>query len=189
MGLVAETLGKKLVPDEQMFDALNTIFEAKHAQDEAELINTQYDERVAALKPAVEKIQANMKVEREALLERLEKEKADETTMKQAVNEFADEYARIQRTEEDDIAGQFEAKHMKQQTDLRMKQMQEIKSLVELYSDEKNLDALRAAAGEAQLQEMAKFRASLEKEKKQQEFKPRRSRKPTKGKLMRPMKP
>merc|ERR1711871_81012 len=182
--LVAETLGKKLVPDEQMFDALNTIFESKHAQEEAELINSQYDERVAALKPAVEKIQANMKVEREALLEKLEKEKADETIMKQAVNEFADEYARIQRTEEDNIAGQFEAKHMKQQTDLRMKQMQEVKLLVELYSDEENLDALRAAAGEAQLQEMAKFRASLEKEKKEREEKLRKEREDVEARML-----
>jgi hypothetical protein len=174
--LVSETLGKKLVPDDQMFDALNAIFESKHAKEEAELINAQYDERVASLKPAVEKILSEMKIEREALLERLEKEKADETTMRQAVNDFADDYSRIQRTEEDRIASQFEAGHMKQQTDLRMKQMQEIKSLVELYSDEKNLEALRAAAGESQLQEMTKFRENLEKEKKEREVKMRKER-------------
>merc|ERR1711916_397101 len=126
--LVSETIGKKLVPDEQMYDALNTIFESKHVQEETDLNNAQYDERVAALRPAVEKIQTEMKVEREALLEQLENEKADETTMKKAVNDFADEYSRIQRFEEDKIASQFEAKHMKQQTDLRMKQMQYIKS-------------------------------------------------------------
>merc|ERR1711991_719440 len=80
--LVSETIGKKLVPDEQMYDALNTIFESKHVQEETDLIYAQYDERVAALKPAVEKIQTEMKVEREALLEQLENEKADETTMK-----------------------------------------------------------------------------------------------------------
>merc|ERR1711998_658278 len=181
--LVSETLGKKLVPDDQMFDALNAIFESKHAKEEAELINAQYDERVASLKPAVEKIQSEMKIEREALLERLEKEKADETTMKQAVNDFADDYSRIQRTEEDRIASQFEAGHMKQQTDLRMKQMQEIKSLVELYSDEKNLEALRAAAGESQLQEMTKFRENLEKEKKEREEKMRKEREEVDAKM------
>ena len=181
--LVSETLGKKLVPDDQMFDALNAIFESKHAKEETELINAQYDERVASLKPAVEKIQSEMKIEREALLERLEKEKADETTMKQAVNDFADDYSRIQRTEEDRIASQFEAGHMKQQTDLRMKQMQEIKSLVELYSDEKNLEALRAAAGESQLQEMTKFRENLEKEKKEREEKMRKEREEVDAKL------
>jgi len=72
---------------------------------------------------------------------------------------------------------------MKQQTDLRMKQMQYIKSLVELYSDEKNLDALRAAAGEAQLIEMTKFRANLEKEKREREEKLKKEREEVEAKM------
>ena len=169
--LISETVGKKLVPDEQMFDCLKTIFEEKNCQEEAELVSQQYEERIQALKPAVEKIQNEMKVEREILLERLENEKADETEMKTSVNAFVDQYTAIQRAEEERIIRGFEAGHLKQQTDLRLRQMQDINQLVVLYSDPQNIEALMAAAGEAQLIEMSKFRTSLEVEKREREEK------------------
>merc|ERR1712065_102698 len=72
---------------------------------------------------------------------------------------------------EERIIRGFEAGHLKQQTDLRLRQMQDINQLVILYSDPQNIEALMAAAGEAQLIEMSKFRTSLEAEKKEREEK------------------
>jgi hypothetical protein len=52
-----------------------------------------------------------------------------------------------------------------------MSHMQEINKLTTMYSDPENVKALQALAGEAQLKEMAKFRASLEEERKEREIK------------------
>lgn len=169
--LVAETIGKKLVPDQQINDLIKIILEDKHSIEEKELLNAQYEERVALLKPAMSKIENEMEIQREALINGLVSDGADETRMKAEVAKFAEEYANTQRTEEHRLIGAMESVHMKQQTDLKLKQMQEITKRVVLYSDPKNVETLLATAGEAQLQEMANYRAVLETEKRQREEK------------------
>ena len=169
--LLAEIIGKKLVPDGQITEAIRMILEEKHLQEEAVLLNKQHNERLIALKPAIEKIEKDMKLEREALLEKLVADGADETMMKAAVAEFAEGYSQKQMMEEEKISGLMEPMHIKQQTDLKMSHMQEINKLTTMYSDPENVKALQALAGEAQLKEMAKFRASLEEERKEREIK------------------
>merc|ERR1711871_1078133 len=168
--LLRATLGQQLVPQKQLTECVEYIMKDRHTDETAGLLHNHYLARVEMIRPAIESLLAERNPERSAIIKDLTENGADETEMKRRIAEFDDQFAVKQRAAEEAAITPLEPQHMKEQMELKQRQLQDISRAIMTYS--RDGDASAAAAGASEetiMEEMAAYRANLEKEKQDRE--------------------
>ena len=166
-----ETLGKKgLVPEIQINEAVQMILKERHDQEMTALLTANFDERITALRQAVEKVieeKSNAKI---ALVERLSEESASNEKISQELLRLDSDFNQKQLQAEKNATAALEEKHLRSQLDLKKQQLQEIAEQVSFYTDPEALKRLSqqstSLSPEEQLQQ---YQQRLEAERKQRE--------------------
>jgi len=164
-----ETLGKSLVPDKQLTEAIQMILKERHGKEMTALLSTNFDERIHALKQAVEGLIKDKSEAKVKLIESLSTEGKDNEAIQKEVFKLDEEYARKQFEVEKRATGQLEDKHLENQMNLRQQQLQEMATILALYTDSDSLNRLQSSTGKTQEEELNAYKEKIEAEKKQRE--------------------
>jgi hypothetical protein len=160
-----ETLGKKLVPESHLSEAAQIIMKARHSADMTQLLNHHYKERINSIKTAIEAVMEEKAEARIELVDNLVSRKSTDDFIKLQLTELDSKYAKKQADAEVAAVLLMERDHMKDQTDLRQQQLEEISSAISMYSDPESMLKLRELSGKSRTEEMAEYRANLQAEK------------------------
>eukprot|EP01006_Ploeotia_vitrea_P026898 TRINITY_DN59815_c0_g3_i1.p2 TRINITY_DN59815_c0_g3~~TRINITY_DN59815_c0_g3_i1.p2 ORF type:complete len:1157 (-),score=209.00 TRINITY_DN59815_c0_g3_i1:3519-6989(-) len=173
--LLQETLGKKIVPENHLTECVELILKDRHAAALKDLLTAQYNERVNALTAAVEKVMEEKKQAKLDLFAKIAQSKEgdeDNTEFtRTAIKCLDEEYVGKQHQAELKATAAMESIHMKQQMTLRQDQLNELASIISMYSDADAMAKLQAINGKTQIEEMAEYRDRLEAERKAREEK------------------
>lgn len=160
-----ETLGKNLVPESHLSEAAQIIMKSRHSADMMRLLDHHYKERITSIKGAIEQVMEEKAEARIELVDNLVSRKATDDFIKLQLTELDAKFAKKQADAESAAVLLMERDHMKDQTDLRQKQLEEISSAISMYSDPEVILKLRELSGKSRTEEMAEYRANLQKEK------------------------
>ena len=167
---LGETLAKKIVPETHLNEAVGRIQSDRHKKEMSDLLNGHFEERVVAIRGAVEKVVDDKSRAMAELMKTLTEENADADRIREQTMAMEGEYTAKQMAEEKRATSAMEQLHMKQQMELRQRQLQETAAIVEEYTDPEALARLaKAGGGLSQIEEMAAYRARLENDKKARE--------------------
>jgi hypothetical protein len=161
----SETLGKKAVPEDHLSEAAQIILGPRHSDEMASLLQNNFNERISALRSAVESVLETKNKERIALMDQIATSSMSDADKEAAMKRFEDEYNVKQRNAEESVIGRLEVPHTKQQMELRQRQLEEIASAVTMYSDADQLKRIREiTGGKSQEESLAEYRQKLESE-------------------------
>lgn len=163
------TLGQKLVPDAQINACIERVMGARHSDEMAALLSQHFEDRIAALKMAVEKLIEEKAQARVELTERLTAHGADAATFSQEMAALESMYNAKQASAEKKATSDLEPVHMKQQLSMRQQQLAEMSRVAAVYMDPEALVRMQSETGKSQVEEMAEYRARVESEKKARE--------------------
>ena len=179
-----ETLGKKLVPESHLSEAAQIIMKDRHSTDMTELLNQHYKERITSIKGAIEKVMEEKAQARIELVDSLVSRKSTDDFIKMQLTELDAKFAKEQADAEGAAVLLMERDHMKDQTDLRQQQLEEISSAISMYSDPESILKLRELSGKSRTEEMAEYRANLQSEKEATENRMRQEREEKVSKIL-----
>eukprot|EP01034_Spumella_vulgaris_P034613 gene34613-42697_t len=165
----SETLGKRLVPDNQMSEAVSLIQKQRHDQEMTALLTSHFEERVAVLKNAVEHVIEQKSAAKVQLLEALTRDGVFEDQIAKQIAQLDGDYNARQLEAEKRSTAELEPVHMKAQMDLRQSQLQEMASVVARFTDPESLARMQNATGKSQEDEMNEYRAKIEGERRARE--------------------
>lgn len=163
-------VAKGMVPQKQLYDAVERVLNPRHSREMTGLLKGNFDERIQALKFAVQKLLEDKAVSRMKLIEVLNSEGADDVTVLQRLAELDAEYSSKQAAVEQQVTSSLEPIHMQQQISTRQQQLQDVSRLISLYSDPEALLKLQESS-KTQADELEEYRQRVEKEKKAREDK------------------
>ena len=166
-----ETIGKKLVPESHLSEIAQAIMKDRHSAAMTELLNTQYKNRVTAIKSAIEKVMTEKAEARIDLVDKLVSRKSTDDFIKVSLADLDTKYSAKQIESEEAAVLILEREHMKNQMDLRQKQLEEISTAINMYSDAESLAKLSEMSGVSKEDELIAYRNRLEAEKKATEKK------------------
>jgi len=163
-----ETLGKGMVPEKQFNEAVNLVQKERHDAEMKAVLTHNFEERIAALKGAVEEVLANKSKAKIDLVEGLAGNGATDSSIAEAVAALDAEFHAKQVDAENAAISQLEGVHLSKQMDLRQRQLQELANVVALYTDPDSLAHL-SSTGLTQEEELLAYKAKIELEKKTRE--------------------
>jgi hypothetical protein len=164
-----ETLGKNLVPDKQLTEAIQMILKERHGKEMTGLLSANFDERIHALKQAVEGLIKEKSEAKVKLIESLTTDGKDNETIQKEVFKLDEQYSGKQFEVEKRATGQLEDKHLQNQMNLRQQQLQEMATILALYTDSDSLNRLQNSTGKTQEEELHAYKEKIEAEKRQRE--------------------
>lgn len=164
-----ETLGKSLVPDKQLTEAIQMILKERHGKEMTTLLSANFDERIHALKQAVEGLIKEKSEAKVKLVESLTTGGKDNDAIQKEVFKLDEEYSGKQFEVEKRATGQLEDKHLQNQMNLRQQQLQEMATILALYTDSDSLNRLQNSTGKTQEEELHAYKEKIEAEKRQRE--------------------
>ena len=164
-----ETLGKNLVGPQHMSQCVERICSDRHTSETSALIETNFNERMQALKEATTAVLNEKNEKRVSILAALTKEGASEEIIEQEVEKLDQDYQQKQLQAEKNATAVLEQSSMKFQMELRQKQLEDISKIIMLHSDADTMAALQQNTGKSKLEELAEYRARLESERKERE--------------------
>ena len=121
------------------------------------------------MKAANSSILEEKNVERVELVEELEEDGKDDQQQAKELKELEDASETKQKAAEQKAVAVIEQENMQAQMRCCQKQLEEISKLVSLHSDPEIMKQLGATEGKSIVEEMAEYRAKLEKDKKDRE--------------------
>jgi len=183
-----ETLGKGMVPEKQLSEAVNMVQKERHDAEMKALLTSNFEERISALKAAVEEVIQEKSKAKVDLVESLSGNGASDESIAEEVSKLNEEFQTKQMEAEKAATGRLESAHMKNQMDLRQKQLQEMANVVALYTDPESLARLQEAGGKSQEEELLAYKARIEEEKRAREEEIAKERADTEQKLRDKMK-
>jgi len=163
------TLGKKIVPDAQLTDCVEAIMLDRHTDNTAAMLDRHYQERLVKIKPALESLLEEKADARARLVEELSVAGADEGQMKERLLAFDEEYTQRQREAEAAATAELEPVHVKEQMELKQLQLQDVSRAIMMYTKGDAASEAASASQEKIMEEMAAYRANLEREKVERE--------------------
>lgn len=178
-----ETLGKQLVPEQQLTEAVGMIQKERHDREMTELLTANFEERVDALRKAVARVIEEKSQTKVELMDSLVSNGASEESIKKAVQQLDAEYNQKQLEVERTVTSKLEPGHIRNQMNLRQKQLQEMANVVALYTDPSSLQKLQQAAGKSQEEELRAYRERIEEEKRARAAELERERRETEERL------
>lgn len=163
--LLKEILGSKSdpVPNAQHAEVVQEILKARHHDETSALLNTHGEERISALKAAAEACIAEKGQARIALIEQLNKANASPEEITEQTLELDGKYSTRQLEEENKVSAAMDPLQLRQQMDLKERQIKEIAQRVRAYTDASS--TFVAASSMGYLEELAEYRANLEAQK------------------------
>jgi len=164
-----ETLGKNLVPDKQLTEAIQMILKERHGKEMTSLLSANFDERIHALKQAVEGLIKEKSEAKVKLIESLTTDGKDNEAIQREVFKLDEQYSGKQFEVEKRATGQLEDKHLQNQMNLRQQQLQEMATILALYTDSDSLNRLQNSTGKTQEEELHAYKEKIEAEKRQRE--------------------
>lgn len=164
-----ETLAKNLVPEAQINEVVQRVLNARHSAEMAALLSTHFEERIGALKSAVEKVMEEKSQARAEITAQLQSRQIDEETARQEFTNLDVDFSVKQAVAEKKATGTLEQLHLKQQLNLRQQQFDEMTKIVSMYIDPETMARLAESSGVNKLQEMAEYRERLAAEKRARE--------------------
>eukprot|EP00981_Chlorochromonas_danica_P012180 scaffold4601_cov146-Ochromonas_danica.AAC.2 len=164
-----ETLGRRIVPDVQMNEAVSIVLKPRHDQAMTDLLTANFDERMSALKSAVEKVIEEKSHAKISLVESLAAKGASEDQIKAAMVDLDKEYNQKQLSVEKASTQVLEQKHIQSQMNLKKSHLEEIAKIVALYTDPETLARIQKASGVSQEEALAAYKARIESEKRARE--------------------
>jgi hypothetical protein len=167
--LIKELLGNKLVPAEHMSQAIGTILSERHANETANLVAENYDARIAAIQSVHDTLTEEKATARSDLLTQLNDEGADQSVITEKSNALDEKFKEKGLAEEQKAVSVLDQEAMRKQMTLRQSQMSEISSIITAHSDPETLKQLQEASGKSAVEEMAEYRAKLEKDRQERE--------------------
>jgi hypothetical protein len=178
-----ETLGKNLVPDTHLSEAAQMIMRSRHLQEMQDLLKIHFEQRVTALKTAVERVMQEKAEARIELVEKLVAREATDEFIKLSLSDLDTRFGRKQSEAEEGAILMLEREHTKQQMSLRQKQLEEISAAINLYSDSTQLAKLNELSEKSHLEMMSDYRSRLAAEKAAREEKIQKEREESEAKL------
>jgi hypothetical protein len=164
-----ETLGKGMVPERQLSEAVNLVQKERHDAEMKAVLTQNFEERIAALKgAAVEGMAAksNAKID---LVQSLASNGASDASIAEAVAALDAQYHAKQMEAEHAATSRLEGEHLQRQMEMRQRQLQEMANVVALYTDPASLARLQNSTGRTQEEELVAYKAKIEEEKKARE--------------------
>jgi hypothetical protein len=178
-----ETLGKNMVPDKQLSEAVNLIQKERHDAEMIELLRSNFEERIFALKTAVERLIEEKSRAKVDAVESLASNGASEASIQLEIAKLDAEYNKRQQDVEREATGKLEPVHLKYQMELRQKQLEEVANVVSLYADPATLARLQSSTGRTQEEELLAYRKKIEDERRAREEAIQREREQTEQRL------
>jgi hypothetical protein len=166
-----ETLGKKgMVPEIQMNEAVSMILKDRHDGEMTDMLTNNFDERISALRVAVEKVIEEKSAAKIALVEKLSNEGVSNERINDELTLLDNEFNQKQLAAEKNATAVLEEKHLRNQLDVKKRQLQEIAEIVSLYSDPETLKRLASQANSLSPEEqLNQYQQRIETERKQRE--------------------
>jgi hypothetical protein len=165
-----ETLAKGLVPETHLNEAAGRVQGNRHRDEMHLLLSTHFEERVAAIRGAVQGVLEEKAVARNELLMRVTKDTDMSDDERKALSaDLEKEFNSKQLLAEKNVTGGLEQFHMKQQMNLKQKQLEATAHVASLYMDPDSAARMISSSTKSIVEEMAEYRAKLEVEKKLRE--------------------
>jgi hypothetical protein len=166
-----------LVPDAQLNEAVSMVLKDRHDAEMTQLLTSNFDERLVALRNAVEQVIESKAATKMALLEAYGakegvedvKDPKQEEELKQKLLALDDDFMRRQVNAEKQATSALEDRHMRAQMDLRKRQLSEVATIVALYTDPATLQRIQASSGQSQEEALQAYQRKIEDEKKARE--------------------
>jgi hypothetical protein len=166
-----ETLGKKgMVPEIQMNEAVSMILKDRHDGEMTDMLTSNFEERISALRVAVEKVIEEKSSAKIALVEKLSNEGVSNERINDELTLLDNDFNQKQLAAEKNATVVLEEKHLRNQLDVKKRQLQEIAEIVSLYSDPETLKRLASQANSLSPEEqLNQYQQRIETERKQRE--------------------
>ena len=171
-----------LVPQKQLYEVIEKIVHPRHSRAMAELLQSNFNDRIRELKAAVQSVIDEKAIKRFDLIESMAAAGEDEERVRLQLQSFDEDYSAKQLVAEADVAARLEPLHMEEQIAMRQTQMEDIGRLALLYSDPNAISVLHESA-KSQADALEEYRARIENEKKAREEKLRLERRELEEKL------
>ena len=172
----SETLGKKLVPETHYSEAAAVIMKERHALEMKTLLDAHYESRIAAIKKAVEDVLQEKAAARIELVDSLNSKKTTDDFIALSLSDLDDTFNKKRIEAEEGAVMMMEREHVASQVALRQQQLEEISSVISLYTDFDSMTKLRTLTNKSRAEEILAYRASLETENREREDKIHRER-------------
>jgi hypothetical protein len=165
---IKETIGKNLVPPQHLAECIGRILAPRHRKQTSDLLEANFDKRIGAVKKATSAVLEEKNLERVDTVQRMKDGGADDAAIDTAMTALEDHYAEKQRDAERKAVSVLEEESLASQMKLRQQQLEDVSKLVTLNSDPDTLKQLQkeGEGGKSMVEEMADYRAKLEKERK-----------------------
>jgi hypothetical protein len=163
-------VARNVVPQRNMYEAIERILNPRHSSAMSVLLKKNFNERIDALRLAVQTVLDEKALNRVRLLESMVAAGISEGEVQQSLRALDEEYATMQLLVEGDVTRSLEPLHMEQQITMRQQQLLDVSSLVGLYSDPDSLGKLQESS-KSQAEELEAYRQLVESEKKLREEK------------------
>ena len=152
--------------DKQDFDeAVDVVVRRRHTQETSALLSRQYKERAMALQTALEEVFEARRDAKAETLDAMRDEGASQAAIDERMAAIDREFSDREAQAEAKVTTRLEAKHAREQLELREKQLGEVHDMYQRLAPEEVLERHRAEESKRQANELAKFREDMEKEK------------------------
>ena len=151
--------------DENRIDeAIEIVMHDRHAKEASDLLSEQYTERTSVLKEALEDLFSRKARERAALIDKLKAEAVDEAHIDKELAKMEDKYAILQTNVQMEATSTLDQKHAEAQLTLRQRQLAEVSHAFAELAPEDVLKKKQAEQAHRAEEELAEFKASMERE-------------------------
>ncbi|CAM9109123.1 unnamed protein product [Discosporangium mesarthrocarpum] len=155
-----------LVPEDSIGTCVETVLSGRHAAESTDLLAAQYKERATRLGESLRGLLEAKNQARKETLQRLSSEGVTgQDERADALSEIDDDFSQRQRQLEMDIVQEMETAQLKQQVELRQRQLKEIANTVKDLVPEASLERLHETDAQRQQQELEEYQACMEEEK------------------------
>jgi hypothetical protein len=178
-----ETLGKSLVPDSHLSEAAQIIMRNRHLKEMQDLLKVHFEQRVSALKAAVEKVMHDKAEARIELVDKLVSRESTDEFIKLSLSDLDTKFSKKQSEAEEGAILLLDREHTKQQMSLRQRQLEEISAAINMYSDSTQLAKLNELSEQSHLEIMSEYRSRLATEKATREERIQKEREESEAKL------
>ena len=172
----SEVFGKNLVPETQLSEAATMIMKARHSSEMKKLLDAHFESRIAAIKQAVEGVLREKASARIALVNALNSKNSTDDFISLSLSDLDETFNKKQVEAEEAAVILLDRENMAAQVALRQQQLEEISTAISLYSDAESIVKLHSMSSKSRVEEIAEYRAALEKERREREDRIHRER-------------
>ena len=150
--------------EDHIDEAIEMVMHDRHAQETADLISAQYDERSSMIRSSMDELIERKKIERDELIERLHSAGASEDKVNKGLDELQHKYDMLMDEMQRSGVTDLEAKHAEQQIELRQRQMNELADALKQLAPADIVRQKQEEQAARQAEEMEDMRRALEQE-------------------------